>query len=309
MHRLTLDEFEAYEEVIQQVDVGLTLLNLEVPKWIHEQVRVGELHIQRGFDGSGNICEGSVLQDGWAIYYQDDSEGFGLANGLQLDADTLFAGPPGSEFSLSLPGQHRWMSILVPESLLLGTAEARNAARRRRPQLLKARGGEIRWVRSLVRSFLREAKETPALLDCPTATRALESELVLTLRELMGPESTSHSQDSLFWSDRISGRLEEAVHDHHTPLTVRELARSTGVSERTLRRAFQQRYGVSPRRYLLLKRLDRAKRELREKGPEVTTVARVAAAHGFWDFGRFASRYSELFGESPSATLRRSLGS
>jgi hypothetical protein len=34
------------------------------------------------------------------------------------------------------------------------------------------------------------------------------------------------------------------------------------------------------------------------------TVAQAAIACGFHDFGRFAEKYSQLFGELPSRTLR-----
>lgn len=35
------------------------------------------------------------------------------------------------------------------------------------------------------------------------------------------------------------------------------------------------------------------------------SVSKVAVVHGFWDFGRFAMRDKQIFGETPSQTPRR----
>ena len=88
------------------------------------------------------------------------------------------------------------------------------------------------------------------------------------------------------------------------PITVAELSRRAGVSERTLRAAFRDVLGRSPKQYAIAQRLRAAREALAVADPETTTVTDVAMAYGFFELGRFAGRYRSAFGDAPSRTLR-----
>lgn len=95
----------------------------------------------------------------------------------------------------------------------------------------------------------------------------------------------------------------EGDFDHTRHLT--DLCRALGVSGRILRQYCQEFLGMSPYRFLTLRRLHLARRALLHADPAITNVTALAAEFGFWELGRFAVTYRRAFGESPSVTLRR----
>ncbi len=92
------------------------------------------------------------------------------------------------------------------------------------------------------------------------------------------------------------------------PLYIPEICQAIGVAERTLRACCQEQLGVSPKRFLLMRRMQLARRDLTKADPKTTTVTAVATRYGFWQFGQFAGEYKSIFGELPSVTLARKGG-
>ena len=97
--------------------------------------------------------------------------------------------------------------------------------------------------------------------------------------------------------------------DKRPPLRVATLANLLMVSERVLRRAFQDTHGVSPSRYLRRLRLSEARSALLSAQDRMVTVTEIATLFGFAELGRFSVEYRAVFGESPSVTLRRACNS
>lgn len=79
-----------------------------------------------------------------------------------------------------------------------------------------------------------------------------------------------------------------------------ELARLVGVSERTLRRSFQDLFGTTVVGYLTQQRMEQAEQHLRTGK---YTVAEVANQVGYAHLGHFAARFKRQFGITPSECL------
>jgi AraC-like DNA-binding protein len=82
------------------------------------------------------------------------------------------------------------------------------------------------------------------------------------------------------------------------PLDIPALARSAHVSESHFSRSFRAAFGETPHRYLLRRRMERAKALLREGGLSVTEVCLEV---GFTSLGSFSSQFRRFVGESPTA--------
>lgn len=123
----------------------------------------------------------------------------------------------------------------------------------------------------------------------------------------VGAVSTPYGSQLSAWDSAARRALDFIVNRLDEPVSVRRVARASGLSTRTLHRVIRRHYGVSPMGLLRRARLARVRRELLAAAPG-TTVTTAALACGFSHLGRFSQCYACQFGESPSDTLRRARG-
>ncbi|MHB1304991.1 MAG: helix-turn-helix transcriptional regulator [Acidiphilium sp.] len=84
----------------------------------------------------------------------------------------------------------------------------------------------------------------------------------------------------------------------HKDWPIQRLAGVGGVSEAHFARSFRQAFGVPPHRYLLTRRIERAKALLRDTELAVTAIAFETGWHSLGTFGR---TFRDVAGESPGA--------
>ncbi len=101
-------------------------------------------------------------------------------------------------------------------------------------------------------------------------------------------------------------RARQLADEMDRPANIAMLAATLRVSLRTLENAFISATGLPPKKYLLHRRLNRARQALLAADPHgPDSVTSVALGLGFSELGRFSVRYRTFFGESPSQTLLR----
>jgi AraC-like DNA-binding protein len=107
---------------------------------------------------------------------------------------------------------------------------------------------------------------------------------------------------------RIVRQMTDYFHAHPNRVTqLSDLCQLTGSSARSIAHACQTVLETSPIRYLKQLRLNQARILLREGTRDRISVSECAYFAGFSHLGRFSADYRQMFGESPSQTLERSM--
>jgi AraC family ethanolamine operon transcriptional activator len=166
------------------------------------------------------------------------------------------------------------------------------------PACGRALGAHLREVLDLV-----EAR--PELFVLPETRQAVEQECVRRVVEVIA-QGTGGDRPECWTSsrERLVRRADDCMRAClGRPLSLLDLCRELGVSERTLHYAFQQVRGLSPMAYFKARRLNAVRQELKAAAADTATVHEIAQRWGFRHPGEFAAAYRRLFGELPSQTL------
>ncbi|MEO3474357.1 helix-turn-helix domain-containing protein [Roseomonas sp. CAU 1739] len=233
-----------------------------------------------------------------------------LRNGKPAEPGTIAIGRRGAPVDDRSEGQSMWRSLSIPVAELAHRAEV---LRRRSLHSLLGDADVIRpspaafaRLARLQRDGLGLATGAPDVLTRPAASQALDEQIGEALLDAL--LSVTPDRESLV--DRrhhaIMRKVMPFIEDNAArPIALAELCTVGGCSTKLLERLFLQAFGQTPNRYLRLRRLWGARRALESANPREATVSQIALAWGFWELGRFAVAYRDVFGESPSHTLRR----
>lgn len=148
--------------------------------------------------------------------------------------------------------------------------------------------------------LLAQGTADPSLLATPEG-RLCEQECVAALVAALASGTVSQPKLPFPARSRILVRAEEFMRSRlGDPVGAIDLCRELGVSDRTLRLSFQERYGVGPMTYLRFLRLNAVRSRLR--ADQEVAIADAARELGFHHLGNFAADYRSLFGMRPSDT-------
>ena len=231
-----------------------------------------------------------------------------LRAGLEMLPGTIMRHGEGQSYYVnSAGGDYATMSLPIAEMVSAGAEIAGcDLAPPKIMQIIRPPAAAMARLLRLHAAAAALAKDAPAVLTHPEAARGVEQALIEAMLACLGTGEVEEDRAALRQHAGIMRSFHRAIAEKlDEPLYIPELCRTIGASERTLRVCCEEHIGMSPKQYLLLRRMSFARRALLKSDRSETTVTEIATRYGFWQFGRFAGDYKSLFGELPSAALAR----
>ena len=202
-------------------------------------------------------------------------------------------------------------TLVLPSNAVETLLEPAAEARLLQPggfALIQASPAFVDRAKRIIIAARATASTMPDVFEAEQSRFALRDALLKAAHSLVSPEPevTVRMPRSTQARRRIVLRADDYIRTHlDRPIYSEELCDVLAVSASTLADAFQAVFGISPHRFLKLRRMSMVRAALRPYEGRMPLVKSVALAHGFWHLGQFAHDYRATFGETPSDTLVR----
>lgn len=248
-----------------------------------------------------------------------DSDVYGFAMALHDHQELFFSGklvPPhaimcgkGDDVDMQTPPNFSLIAVAVRRSLLNPLWERMYhkplAPWLEKQLVLGTTAIKAQCLRDTQIAALAYCSENAALHPSAEVLQQLRDEILIEWIEALPSQVDTSDLISLARKKKLVDKACEVMMSHtDEALSILEICSQVGTSRRKLNTCFQDVLGTTPVKYLRSLRLNSVRRALRAAGPN-ETIQNIAARWGFWHLSQFAQDYRKLFGELPSASLRK----
>ena len=274
----------------------------------HRRIVFGNSSLDCGDYSPAFAVNGQFSSDQICLGFTPYVEKPAWCNGFNVAKGEILCFTEGAELQFRNAPRTTWQALLIHRGDLQEVATILNG----RPVELPERGTtnfkapeQAINLTSAIQAALADLAESDPLSD--GAAACLYEEIVNEfVRAIAYTDQSSRKSERDFAGYRFAAmrRAEEFLREHmDAPYRSRGLCSATRMSERSIEMLFKQAYGISPRTWSQIARLNATRQDLLESDVEDVRVSEVAVRRGFFHFGRFSAAYRNLFGELPSATV------
>ena len=280
----------------RQLDRGPLLASIErvmCSKLVVQRVQLSRRFHQCGFSPKGVLTFGIPDQSDTIKWSGNPAQersmmNFSRRNGFDAVSEAGFAANTISIGSVAF--QHEALALGLPASLDQVTDSADH---------FLVSIGDLNKMRALA----TDLRTVTAQENCSENTvEELQNDLIQLLVRSVAEPGALTAKSTHTQRHRAADRAIELIRTSTMTNSIGDIYQYAGVSYRTLNRAFQERFGVGPKQYVVATKLAGVRRALLNSQGSVR-ITDVASDWGFWHLGRFARDYKRMFGELPSDTL------
>lgn len=297
------DNVRAWDLDFRQLDAGES--PAELTQIGYDNIQLTSAHFNRRYDQRGGAPSGTrtfgLLEEGVT--------GVTWCGRKVTDQNLLMFDSSGSFEAVSQPG-FKVFTFAVPVETLTNNADALGVQSPEKvvhlgDSVLELTPATARSIRQHMNQLKSAVTLDPTVLDQPEFIYELECALPGRLMDTIAASKGTLKHPALRTRHLALKKAIDFINEStEQTITVNDLCRISGVSERTLQYVFIEHFGISPKRYMMNVRLNAVRKALLRAVPEKITVSDIAHRFGFWHMSQFAADYKRLFGELPSESIR-----
>ena len=278
----------------------------------HRRVLFGNTSLDCGDYSPAFTVNGEFSPDQVCLGFTPRIEIPAWCNGFRVSIGEVLCFTEGAELQFRNFPRTSWQCLLIDRLQLQEAATVLTG----QPLQLPERGtvsfkseDEATSLTSMIGFALSDlASNVTGTLNGPAATHLSEELVNAFVRTVGFSEGAPRESETNFGGYRFTAirRAEQFLRETmDRPFSSRGLCAAAKMSERSIEMLFKEVYGVSPRAWSQIARLNAARQDLAEEDIDGVRVSDVAIRWGFFHFGRFSAAYRHLFGELPSVTAAK----
>jgi len=262
----------------------------------HDGVQLNSLQFGHADRHEGMMFEGLSPKDCLTIVILQKSTGYVCINELKMEAGDVVIIDDSKPYDFS-SSHHTIMAIISIHKTLLLTDF---------PWILdttdKIFKDKDNILSDTIENQWRRVVKEPDLFNNTDEFKEMENKIIKAIKcSFEGQRGercylTEGEKTALDVRSYLLSSLEETM-------SIQSIVEEFKTSDKTLESSFKSLFGITPKHFMNLLRLNKAHEDLHLADALTTNVSDIAIKWGFSHFGRFAKEYKALFNVLPSETL------
>ncbi len=262
----------------------------------HDGVQLNHLQFGHADRHEGMMFEGLSPKNCLTIAILQKSTGCVCVNDLKMEAGDVIIIDDSKPYDFS-SSHHTIMAIISISKTLVATDF---------PWILCATDKKFKdkdnVLSDRIENEWRRVLDEPDLFDNPHELEVMEKNIVEAIKHTfagqtgIGCHLTEGEKTAFEVKSFLLNSLEETM-------TIQSITKQFNISDKTLETSYKSLFGITPKRFMNLLKLNKAHEDLQHADALTTNVSDISTKWGFSHFGRFAKEYKRLFEVLPSETL------